>query len=147
MRVALGRLQDEESAPAIIELTRHEDASVRSMAVFALGMLSSPAGRDVMAAALNDHDDLVRWNAAFGLAGKGDAAGREVLVQLLDKEYVDRFAQVTVENRQRYRVAAVTLLAKVDQQAAVPALEKVAAGDLDLQVRSAAIQQLKELKK
>ncbi len=144
---ALGRLEDNESAPAIIELTRHDDSSVRLMAVFALGMLNSPAVRDVMAAALNDRDDLVRWNAAFGLASKGDGAGRDVLMQLLDKEYVDRHQDVTPENRQRYRVAAVTLLAKVDRQAALPALEKVAASDADLSVRSAAIQQLKELKK
>lgn len=144
---ALGRLGDEESAPAVIELTRHDEASVRLMAVFALGMLTHPAARDVMAAALNDRDDLVRWNAAFGLASRGDAAGRDVLMQLLDKEFVDRHLEVTMENRQRYRITAVNLLAKVDRQAALPALEKVAASDLDLQVRSAAMQQLKELKK
>lgn len=143
---ALGRLRDDESAPQIIELTRHDDASVRLMAIFVLGTLDHPQAHAVMAAALNDPNDLVRWNAAFGLASKGDAAGRDVLVQLLDKPYVDKFGDVTPENRQRYRIAAVTLLAKVDRQAAVPALEKVAAGDADLQVRNAAIQQLKELK-
>ncbi len=38
------------------------------------------------------------------------------------------------------------LLAKLDGSGAVPLLEKVAAGDADLQVRNAAIQQLNKLK-
>ena len=143
---ALGRLRDDDSAPAIIELTHHDDASVRLMAIFVLGTLDNAQARGVMAAALNDPDELVKWNAAFGLASKGDAAGRAVLMRLLDKEYVDKFSEVMPENRQRYRIAAVTLLAKIDRHGAVPALEKIAAGDADLQVRNAAMEQLKELK-
>src|SRR5438552_2373600 len=42
---ALARLQDADSATAIIELTRHEDSSVRLMAVYALGFLPNPQVR------------------------------------------------------------------------------------------------------
>jgi HEAT repeat protein len=144
---ALARLQDAEAAPAIIELTHHDDASVRLMAVYALGFLPNPHAHDVLVGALNDADELVRWNAAFALANKGDVAGRDTLVGLLDKSYVDRFTQVTPENRQRYRVAAVVWLARLDKEAAVPLLEKVGQDDADLQVRNAAIQRLNDLRK
>jgi HEAT repeat protein len=74
-------------------------------------------------------------------------AGRDVLVRLLDKEYVDRQLQVTMQNRSRYRVAAVVWLAKLDKATALPALEKVAQADVDLRVRSAAMQEVENLRK
>ena len=143
---ALARLQDADSAAAVIELTRHEDSSVRLMAVYALGFLPNPQVRGVLVGALNDTDELVKWNAAFALANQGDTAGRDTLVALLDKAYVDRFTEVTPENRQRYRVAAVTWVAKLDRVAAIPLLERVGRDDADLQVRNAAIQQVNNLR-
>lgn len=139
---ALARMRDNESAPAIVTLTRHDEASVRLMAVYALGFLDGP--RLALVAALNDPDELVRWNAAFALANRGDAAGRDQLVKLLDKEYVDRFTQVTPQNRQRYRVAAVRWLARLGETSA---LQTVSRQDPDLQVRNAAIQQLNDVRK
>ena len=143
---ALARLQDADSSPVVIELTRHEDSSVRLMAVYALGFLPSPRAHDILVGALNDTDELVKWNAAFALANKGDVAGHDTLVGLLDKSFVDRFTEVTPENRQRYRVAAVVWLAKLDRVEAIPLLEKVGREDADLQVRNAAIQQVNNLR-
>ena len=117
---ALARLRDNESAPVIVGLTKHDEAPVRLMAVYALGFLDGPT--PVLVAALNDSDEMVKWNAAFALANKGDKAGRDQLVKLLDKEYVDRFTEITLQNRQRYRIAAVNWLAKLNQTSA---LEKV----------------------
>ena len=144
---ALARLGDQESALAIVDLTRSEEPSVRLMAVYALGSMEAPQAQTTLRAALNDPNDLVKWNAAFALANKGDATGHAMLLKLLDKEYVDRFTDATPENRTRYRAAAVMLLAKLDGNGAVVLLEKVAAGDADLQVRNAAIQQLNKLKR
>ena len=144
---ALARLNDSESAVAIIGLTNHDEPSVRLMAVYALGFVDNAQALPVLVAALNDPDEMVKWNAAFALANRGDKAGRDTLVLLLDKEYVDRFTEITAQNRQRYRMAAVNWLAKVEGEAAVPVLEKVSHDDLDLQVRNAAIQQLNDLRK
>jgi HEAT repeat protein len=144
---ALARLKDDEAALPAIELTRHEDANVRLMAVYALGFLDNPRAREVLVASLNDPDELVKWNAAFALGNRGDVAGRPVLLRLLDKEYVDRQLQVTLPNRSKYRAAATVALAKLDRQAAIPALEKVAKDDVDLRVRDAALKQLEDLRK
>ena len=141
---ALARLGDNESALPAIQLTRHDDPNVRLMAVYALGFMEGPQVQPVLVGALNDPQEMVKWNAAFALANKSDRAGRDQLVRLLDKEYVDRQAEVTLLNRQRYRIAAVTWLAKLGETSA---LEKVSREDADLQVRNAAIQQLDELKK
>ncbi len=141
---ALAQLHDSESALPVIRLTKHDEPSVRLMAVYALGFLESQQAQPVLVGALNDTDEMVKWNAAFALANKGDRAGSDQLVRLLDKEYVDRFTDVTLQNRQRYRIAAVNWLGKLNETSA---LEKVSRDDLDLQVRNAAIQQLNDLGK
>ena len=150
---ALGRLDDEASAPRVIELTHNDEQSVRLMAVYVLGSMTSPAAQSVLEASLNDPDELVKWNAAFGLASKGNAAAWDVLSRLLDKEYVDRVTQLMpkegrplAENIQRYRVAAVMWVAKLDPPKATPLLEKMSVRETDLRVRNAAIQQLNNLK-
>lgn len=144
---ALGRLQAHEAADQIIELTRHDEVSVRLMAVYVLGVLEHPRSRDLLVAALNDPSELVQWNAAFGLAKRGDDAGLRVLERLLDKSYVDRFGELTVENRQRYRIVAVEMVAQLRGPAAIPLLEPVSRMDGDLRVRNAALQKINELGK
>jgi HEAT repeat protein len=149
---ALGRIGDEGSALRIINLTHSDESSVRLMAVYVLGSMDTPDARHVLEASLNDPDELVKWNAAFGLANKGSPAAWDVLTRLLDKEYVDRVTELMPregrpleENIQRYRVAAVVWVAKLDPTKARPLLEKMSTSEADLQVRNAAIQQLNSL--
>ncbi len=149
---ALGRIGDESSALRIINLTHSGESSVRLMAVYVLGSMNTPDARHVLEASLNDPDELVKWNAAFGLANKGSLAAWDVLTRLLDKEYVDRVTELMPregrpleENIQRYRVAAVVWVAKLDPTKARPLLEKMSTSEADLQVRNAAIQQLNGL--
>ncbi len=150
---ALGRIGDEDSVLRVIELTRSDEPAVRLMAVYALGSMNSSQARRVLEASLNDPNELVKWNAAFGLANQGDAAAWDMLARLLDKEYVDRVTQSMpqedrplVENISRYRAAAVVWLMKLDPSKTLPLLEKMSTGETDLQVRNAAIQQIKNLK-
>jgi HEAT repeat protein len=150
---ALARLGDEGSVPRMIELTHSGEPAVRLMAVYALGSMRSPQAGSVLEASLNDPDELVKWNAAFGLAHQGNAAAWDVLARLLDREYVDRVTQSMPqedrpvrENLSRYRVAAVLWATKLDPTRALPLLGKLSASETDLQVRNAAIQQLKILK-
>jgi HEAT repeat protein len=149
---ALGRVGDEDSVLRIIELTHSDEASVRLMAVYVLGSMNSPQARSVLEGSLNDPDELVKWNAAFGLANKGNLAAWNALVSLLDKEYVDRVTQLMpregrplAENIQRYRVAAVAWVARLDPAKAKSLLENMSTRETDLQVRNAAIQQLNNL--
>ncbi|HTS16949.1 MAG TPA: HEAT repeat domain-containing protein [Verrucomicrobiae bacterium] len=149
---ALGRIGDDESASAIIKLTHSDEQSVRLMAVYVLGSMNNPQAASVLEASLNDPDELVKWNAAFGLANKGNPAAVNVLARLLDKEYVDRVTGLMPkegrpldENIQRYRMAAVVWVAKLDPTKARPLLDKLSVSEPDLQVRNAAIQQLNKL--
>ncbi len=146
---ALGRIGDEDSALRIINLTHSGESSVRLMAVYVLGSMNTADAQHVLQASLNDPDELVKWNAAFGLANKNSMAAWDVLTRLLDKQYVDRVTQLMPregrpldENIQRYRVAAVVWVAKLDPTKARPLLETISTREPDLQVRNAAIQQL-----
>ena len=149
---ALGRLGDEDSALSIIQLTHNDEPSVRLMAVYVLGSMNTPQADGVLQASLNDPDELVKWNAAFGLANKGSASAWDVLTRLLDKDYVDRVTALMPregrpleENIQRYRMAAVACVAKLNPTKARPLLEKMSVTEPDLLVRNAAIQQLNKL--
>ncbi len=142
---ALGSMGVDAVAPKVIELTRHSESTVRLMAVYVLGSLEHPQARELLVASLHDPDELVKWNAAFGLAARGDDAAVPVLRRLLDKAYVDRFTAVTTENRQRYRVAAVTWVAQLQGVAVRRELETISASDADLRVRNAALQELNKL--
>ncbi len=143
---ALGRLGADAAVGRAIELTAHEESSVRLMAVYVLGAFDDPQARELLVAALNDPDELVQWNAAFALARTGQPSARPVLQRLLDKTYVDRFTEITGENRSRYRVAAVTLLARMDDVAGEDWLQELSDGDPDLRVRNAALRALQERK-
>jgi HEAT repeat protein len=149
---ALGRIGDEDSATSIIKLTHSDEQSVRLMAVYVLGSMNAPLAVSVLQASLNDPDELVKWNAAFALANKGSPAAWDVMARLLDKEYVDRVTGLMPregrpleENIQRYRMAAVAWVARLNPTKARPLLEKMSATEPDLQVRNAAIQQLNKL--
>lgn len=142
---ALGRLEATASVDQVIALTGHQESSVRLMAVYVLGAFDDEQGRALLLAALNDPDDLVVWNAAFALARRDEPAAATVLRRLLDKAYVDQFTAITLENRSRYRVAAVKSLARIEGAAAESWLRPLSTDDTDLRVRNAALQVLKQL--
>ena len=63
-----------------------QDAQIRSVAAFALGVVGDQASRDQLRQMLSDVYPDVRYNAATGLARCHDAAGLEVILEMLDPD-------------------------------------------------------------
>lgn len=86
-RLALARrlLQYGEPAiPQILDALGHEDASVRTLAAYLLGLHKDPRTLDALSAAQDDADTGVRFEAATALARAGDRRGMPLLVDGLE---------------------------------------------------------------
>ncbi len=90
---ALASLGDEAVAPRIAQMYQSQDAGVRKMVVYALGVVPDSGAHTTLRTALEDPVPDVQWNAAVSLARHGDGRGATVLGRMLDRDYVTR--QVT----------------------------------------------------
>ena len=84
--------------------SQDEDASIRQLAAFALGMVSGPDAVRTLKAMLLDGDSLARANAAVGLARNGVADAADALIELLDENLAeidrDDFSKLSEEDQQ-----------------------------------------------
>ena len=85
---ALASLGDPSVVPRIAEMYQSQDAGVRKMVVYALGVMPDSGEYTTLRAALGDPTPDVRWNAAVSLARHGDGRGVTVLRQMIDRTYV-----------------------------------------------------------
>ena len=85
---ALGSLGEEAVVPRVVDLYQSQDAGVRKMVVYALGVLPDDGIHTTLRAALDDPVADVQWNAAVALARHGDERGTRVLARMLDRDYV-----------------------------------------------------------
>ena len=85
---ALASLGYEAVVPRIQAQYQSQDAGVRKMVVYALGVLPDDGSHTTLRAALDDPVPDVQWNAAVSLARHGDGRGMTVLRRMLDREYV-----------------------------------------------------------
>jgi hypothetical protein len=149
---ALASLGDETVVPRIVELYQAQDAGVRKMAVYALGVLPDDGAHTTLRAALDDPIPDVQWNAAVSLARHGDIRGGTVLRRMLNREYVtgvvtrsealsDPASDVMISGLRA--VAALGRLSVVDNMMAPVAA--LAETDESLKVRQAALETLEAL--
>ena len=81
--LAVGRLQDSLSVPALLPLLSDKVASVRAEAAFALGQIGHKSAREALEKALADPDAGVKDDAAEALGKLGDKAATAKLLPLL----------------------------------------------------------------
>lgn len=61
--LAIGRTKQPAGIPLLAPLTKGSDATMRAMAVYAIGLIGGPPARATVLAALNDNADVVRISA------------------------------------------------------------------------------------
>ena len=144
---ALGNIGNEEAIPSIIDAAGSDDPGVRMMAVYALGAFSLESVRPTLYGALNDPSHEVRWNAALTLARQKDDSGLAVIERMLDREYIDRVANIGSEQQKDEVMAnalkAVALLEAEDLRQTV---EDLSRNDRSVRVRRHAHETLRALR-
>jgi HEAT repeat protein len=87
---ALGSIGERRAVEPLISLVGDDDAGVRKMAVYALGAIGDDRAVTRLEAALDDPQRDVSWNAAVSLAKLGSPAGEALLLQMLDRQFLDK---------------------------------------------------------
>lgn len=131
---ALGNIGDKRAVSPLIEKLTYAEPGVKRFILGALGKIGDAQALEPLARALReDPEGDVRASAAYGLGELGDAAAVDPLVAALGDDY------------KWVRFEACSALRKLKARGASSALERVAAGDEDEQVRKAAAKALEEM--
>lgn len=140
---ALGSIGDNSAVPGVLEQTKNQDPSIRTLAAYVLGVLGDPKAIGGLRPLLNDPQEDVRINSAAALAMLGDSEGAELLMKLLDAGYVDSLQDFTAEQKMAMRVNAVRALAKLKYEPAQERIRGISKGDPVPAVQGAALEALK----
>ncbi len=151
---ALASLGDPSVVPRIAGMYQSQDAGVRKMVVYALGVTPDSGAHTTLRAALDDPTPDVQWNAAVSLARHGDGRGATILRRMIDRDYVTR--QVTPSETavdlvgevmiSGLRAVAALGAMSVGENLRVPVAD-LAAADKSLKVRQAAMETLEALER
>ena len=109
---SLGLLKNKDAAAAIYPFLDHANAKIRLAAVMALGNLGEPKSVDRLKSLLNDQEPNVQWDAAIALAKLGSFSSKDVLLQMLDRQYLEKFPEV--DSEEASHVMMVTMQASMN---------------------------------
>lgn len=135
---ALGALTDSSAVRPLAARSTDADPGMRKVVAYSLGAIGDPSARPVLRTLLEDDVPDVRWNAAVALARLGDDAGRSVLAQMIDRNYLMNFTEMTPEQRDEAVLGGVRGIGLLGGQGFEEALDRLAERDPSPRVRAAA---------
>ncbi len=139
-------LQDDASADAgVIVASKSDDAQIRSVSAYVLGVLGTPAAVERLKALVTDATPSVRWNAAFGLARAGQSQGDAVIAEILDRGALYRSEGLDANKQREMFLNAIRSAGMVRSPKLVERLKKIASSDEDLRARNAAMTVLQKV--
>ena len=135
---ALGNIGESRAVEPLLELVGDDDFGVRKMAVYALGAIGDNRAVARLEAALGDPQRDVAWNAAVSLAKLGSPSGEPLLLQMLDREFLDRISDMNESQKllaMESAIQAASLLSslKLNEQ-----IHEIGNSDPNLSLRSVA---------
>ncbi|MGH9329019.1 MAG: HEAT repeat domain-containing protein, partial [Vicinamibacterales bacterium] len=147
---ALGATGDPAAIPEVQKLYGSDDAGVRKVVVYALGVLPGDSQVDTLRTALNDPAPDVQWNAAVALAEDGIADGVPVLRRMLDREYVRKTVtrttprDATVDPVGDVMISGVRAASRLKASELHEPVAALSRDDDSLKVRQAALEALRD---
>ncbi len=145
---ALASLGDVTTINDISRMYESDDAGVRKMAVYAVGILS-PDGQDAtLRTALEDSVADVQWNAAVALARHGNSDGMVIIRRMLDRSYVERMVTRTPSSDANIDPVSEVIVSGLQAAAALGAselrssIQTLSESDSNLRVREVALKAL-----
>ena len=135
---ALGNLGDRRAVEKIIGLLDSADPQIRLQAVIALGKISDPSSISQLTKMLKDLEPNVRWDAAIALAKQKNASGKRILLDLLDRKYLDSFANIDEIEQVQVLMVVINIVPMIQDADFRVSLEKLLESDSNLKVREAA---------
>lgn len=139
---SIGKIGDKESTPLIIEKFENSDSAIRTMCAYVLGALEDPRAIPPLQAHLDDSDVKVRWNSAIALSRMKDASGSDLLLQMMNRDYLANFPEMSEDRKEELLINAITAAAKLDIPQLEDQIKKASTTDPNPRVRDAAIKVL-----
>jgi HEAT repeats len=136
---AIGNIGDRESTPKIIETRESSDSGIRIISAYVLGALADERSIPPLQAHLDDTEHEVRWNSAIALTRLNNDAGASVLMDLMKREYLDSFKNLSEERKEELMINAIKASSKLGKPELNEQIKKLSAGDPNPRVRDAAI--------
>lgn len=140
---SIGKIGDKESTPLIIEEFENTDSAIRTMCAYVLGALEDARAIPPLQAHLDDSDVKVRWNSAIALSRMKDASGSDLLLQMMNRNYLAKFPDMSEDRKEELLINAITAAAKLDVPQLQDQIKKASTTDPNPRVRDAALRVLK----
>ena len=91
---------------------------------------------------LNDTEPNVRWNAAISLAKHGDSSGKNEILNLLDRDYLDKFESIDRYEKEQVLMIAVKISPLLNDKDIDKAVLLISQKDDNLKLRDEAMKAL-----
>jgi hypothetical protein len=134
-----------DAVEPLAALLDDEDASIRKVAIHALGQTRDPGAIPIVMPHLEDPIEDIRWNTALALAVLGDGSGTSVIGTMLDRDHLDRIEGITEEQKISALINGVQAAYLLRDEELIPAVRRVSREDPSLRVREIALRVLDEM--
>ncbi|MCH8013001.1 MAG: HEAT repeat domain-containing protein [Candidatus Marinimicrobia bacterium] len=141
---ALGLIGGKEVEDVLIEMAEHPSALVRNRATMGLGNMEGENVSRILHILLHDSEANVKWSAAIALAKRGDDAGHGILLDLLNRSYLDKFAEVDSYEQSQAILVAIHAASILNDPVLNEAIKKLGKDDKNMKIRNAAIKALNQ---
>jgi hypothetical protein len=136
---AIGNIGDRESTPKIIETLESGDSGIRIISAYVLGALGDQRSIPPLQAHLDDAEPEVRWNSAIALTRLNNDAGTTVLMDLMRRDYLNGFKNLSEERKEELMINSIKASAKLGKPELDEQIKKLSHSDPNPRVRDAAL--------
>ncbi len=110
---ALGLAGGMRADSALLPLLDHDEQLIVLETVIALGRIGIPSATAALLPLLDHPEPNIRWDTAIALAKLQDMSGLPIINQLLDRNYLNQFPQVDINEQDRAISVAIEVAAQI----------------------------------
>ena len=140
---AFGQIGYNPAVPNLREfLDKSKSDDLRLAATISLGMIGDTLITPDLLLMLDDDEPNIRWESAIALAKMGNLKAIPVIINLLQREYLDRFPNVDDWEKIQALLVAIHTTSILKSNDFIPYLLELAKNDINMKVRDSAIKTL-----
>tara|TARA_A100001037_G_scaffold79230_1_gene71186 strand:- start:709 stop:1554 length:846 start_codon:yes stop_codon:yes gene_type:complete len=139
---ALSFYNEYSNVNIISKLIFNSSSLVRNRVAVALGEMPKTSGTFALKDLLNDTEPNVRWNAAISLAKHGDSSGKNEILNLLDRDYLNKFESIDRYEKEQVLMIAVKISPLLNDKDIDKAVLLISQKDDNLKLRDEAMKAL-----
>ena len=142
---SLGILKSNQTQNVLLNYLDNNEARIRWVTVMALGNIGDRNMIEPIKKMLYDPEPNVQWEAAVALAKLNDASGEGVLLKLMDRQYLEQFAQVDDHEKNRVMITSIEAASILNDPKLKETYQKIFETDKNMNVRKVAYDALQKI--